>query len=66
MKIQTVIESLRQGENSTIEFKTSDVRPEIMAREMVAFANASGGAIFIGVDDDGKLTGLDNNKNYEE
>lgn len=36
---QKVTELINQGENSAIEFKTGDVRPEILAREMVAFAN---------------------------
>ena len=51
-------ELIRQGENSGIEFKRDDLRPEQLAREVVAFANFQGGRILIGVDDDGTLSGV--------
>lgn len=57
---------LQQGENSSVEFKESAVRPESVAREMVAFANSAGGVIIIGVADDGTLRGIDADKNIEE
>ena len=63
---QKIEQLLNQGENSGIEFKMPDVRPEVIAKEMVAFANASGGTILIGVADDGALMGIDTHKNYEE
>ncbi len=66
MNSLTVSELLRQGENSMVEFKTTEVIPEVVAKEMVAFANASGGNILIGVADNGTVTGLDLSKNYEE
>ena len=59
-------EILAQGENSSVEFKGTRVRPESLAKEMTAFANSSGGLIFIGVDDTGRIEGLDESKNYEE
>jgi len=40
---------LDQGENTNIEFKSANLRAEALAREIVAFANASGGVILIGV-----------------
>lgn len=52
--IDAVIQS---GEGYTIEFKRS-INSDL-AKEMVAFANSSGGRIFIGIEDDGKLTGAD-------
>ena len=39
MTPQELISILSQGENSSVEFKESAVRPEAIAREMVAFAN---------------------------
>ena len=48
--------SLAEGEGQFIEFKE---RPDkSLAREMVAFANASGGRIFIGVKDDASVSGI--------
>lgn len=49
---------IQQGENSAVEFKTADVRPESLAKEMVAFANGQGGVVLVGVADDGQVTGL--------
>lgn len=44
----------KEGEGQTIEFK---MKPSNLDREMVAFANAMGGSIFIGIDDNGNITG---------
>ena len=57
---------IAQGENSSVEFKSADVRTESFARECVAFSNMSGGTILIGIEDDGTVTGLQSNRNYEE
>jgi ATP-dependent DNA helicase RecG len=46
------------GEDSTRQFKVDVRNAESLAAEMAAFANASGGVIFIGVADDGTLPGL--------
>lgn len=46
------------GENSGVEFKRDDIRPEQLARECVAFANARGGKVLLGVEDDGRISGL--------
>ena len=59
-------EILSQGENSSVEFKESAVRPEAIAREMVAFANSTGGVILIGVADDGTVKGINERTNLEE
>jgi ATP-dependent DNA helicase RecG len=47
---------LAEGEGQRVEFKRGlgDIAPAI-----VAFANASGGAIFVGVDDTGAVAGVD-------
>ena len=46
---------LQEGEGFKIEFKES---LKNLDKEMVAFANASGGRIFLGVDDDSKVKGI--------
>lgn len=57
---------LQQGENASIEFKETLIRPESMAKEIVAFANTQGGTLIIGVDDNGQIKGVQDNENYEE
>jgi len=53
-----LIEILANGENSGVEFKRDDIRPEQLAREIVALANFQGGRIILGVEDDGTVTGI--------
>ncbi|HEX5171996.1 MAG TPA: ATP-binding protein, partial [Cyclobacteriaceae bacterium] len=47
-----------EGEGQTLEFKRKASFPEKIVREMIAFANTSGGVVLIGVDDDGSIPGL--------
>jgi len=49
---------IRNGENSKVEFKRDDVRPEQLAVEMAALLNLEGGHILLGIDDDGSISGL--------
>lgn len=58
MKKQEALEYISNGENSGVEFKRDNIRPEQLAKEIVAFLNFKGGKIFIGVEDDGKLEGI--------
>ena len=53
-----LLELIANGENSGVEFKSDGLRPEQMAKEVVALANFQGGRILIGVDDDGMITGI--------
>ena len=53
-----LLELIANGENSGVEFKSDGLRPERMAKEVVALANFQGGRILIGVDDDGMITGI--------
>lgn len=53
-----LLELIANGENSGVEFKRDDVRAEQLAKEVVALANAYGGRIFLGVDDDGTILGV--------
>lgn len=58
MTLNELQQLIQNGENSGVEFKRDDLRPEQLAREVVAFANALGGHILIGVEDDGLITGV--------
>ena len=53
-----LMELIANGENSGIEFKRDDIRPEQLGKEIVAFANLKGGRILLGVEDDGTISGL--------
>jgi len=57
---------LTQGENSGVEFKTSQAHPDSVAREMTAFANSQGGTLLIGVNDNGTIEGVYNIKIWEQ
>ncbi len=56
-----LLELIANGENSGVEFKRDDVRPEQLAREFVALANFQGGRILLGIEDDGTITGMQRN-----
>jgi ATP-dependent DNA helicase RecG len=51
-------------ENQYIEFKSEEVRAATLAEEIVAFANTEGGEIWLGIDDDGTVSGL--SRSYEQ
>ena len=53
-----LLELIANGENSGVEFKRDDLRPEQLAKEVVALANFQGGRTLLGVDDDGTITGI--------
>lgn len=46
------------GESAHLEFKRKASYPDKIVREMIAFANAGGGILLVGVGDDGELAGL--------
>ena len=58
MKRKDVIDLIAGGENSGVEFKLDNIRPEQLAKEVVALANLKGGYILIGVSDDKTITGI--------
>ena len=53
-----LLELIANGENSGVEFKSDVLRPEQLAKEIVALANFRGGRILLGVEDDGTITGV--------
>ena len=53
-----LLEIVSQPENSSVEFKRDDCHPDDLAKEMSALLNLEGGVIFLGVEDDGRVSGL--------
>lgn len=53
-----LLEIIANGENSGVEFKRDDIRPEQLAKEIIALANVQGGRILLGVEDNGHFSGL--------
>ena len=53
-----LLEIIANGENSGVEFKRDDIRPEQLAKEIVALVNFQGGRILLGVEDNGTISGL--------
>ena len=60
-----LFEIIANGESSGVEFKRDDVRPEQLAKEVVAMVNFKGGMLLLGVEDDGTISGIQR-KNLEE
>src|SRR5690606_10551183 len=57
MTLQDVKLLAARGEGLRIEFKKKATFPEKIVRELITFANTSGGDLLIGVDDDGTVSG---------
>jgi ATP-dependent DNA helicase RecG len=53
-----LLQLIANAENSGVEFKRDDLRPEQLAREIVALANLRGGSVLLGVEDDGSISGI--------
>jgi ATP-dependent DNA helicase RecG len=58
MQKKELLEIIAKGENAGVEFKRDNLRPEQLAREIVALANHQGGYLFLGVEDNGEITGI--------
>jgi ATP-dependent DNA helicase RecG len=50
---------IRGGESQFVEFKRAAVEARHLAEDLVALANADGGTVFIGVEDDGCVSGIE-------
>ncbi len=61
MNIKELQERTSTGEDSRHQFKADINNADSLAAELAAFANCDGGTIFIGVADDGIISGLSNN-----
>lgn len=53
-----LMEIIRNGESSGVEFKRDDVHPQSLAKEIASLANLEGGCILLGVEKNGTVTGL--------
>lgn len=53
-----LLELIRNGENSGVEFKRDDIDTKDFAKELVAIANLAGGRVLLGVEDDGQISGI--------
>jgi len=60
LSLQEILATIKDGENQTTEFKSSFQKEVI--ESVVAFSNSYGGKVFIGVDDNGDILGLDINE----
>ncbi|MCE2505151.1 MAG: ATP-binding protein [Nitrosopumilaceae archaeon] len=54
----SLLEIIKLGEGSHIEFKAKLDNPEPFVSSVVSFANYDGGRIFVGVDDYGEIVGV--------
>ena len=57
---------IEEGENLNIEFKQRFSEYEKIAKEIIAFANTSGGVIIFGINDNGKVYGVQSEKEVTE
>jgi predicted HTH transcriptional regulator len=62
MKRHELRELIAAGESSTLEFKRKFTTVEKIAREIIALANTTGGHLLLGVDDNGKVVGVESEK----
>ena len=53
-----LMDLVRNGESSGVEFKRDDIRPEKLAAEMAALLNLEGGHILLGVEKNRSVSGL--------
>lgn len=66
MNTINIQELIKQPESKTLEFKQdlSSLKPII--KTVIAFANTAGGVIVVGIEDDGKIVGIDDPFKMEE
>ena len=57
--MKTIDYYLNQPEGQTYDKKSGRIEPKALAVTMVAMANADGGTIAIGIEDDGTISGID-------
>jgi ATP-dependent DNA helicase RecG len=66
MDQKQLLERIAGGEDSFTEFKQEVGHADAFASELIAFANAQGGQIFVGVDDRGRIVGVSEPQRVEE
>jgi predicted HTH transcriptional regulator len=59
MELEAVLNLIKKGESSAVQFKERAPHPDSLAHEIIAFSNSKGGVILFGVNDKtGSLNGL--------
>lgn len=59
MEAELLLETIAQGESASVEFKRCGAQPEQDTFETIcAFANHMGGSVYLGVEDNGTVTGV--------
>lgn len=66
MNRKQLIRLIEDGENLNIEFKQRFSDFEKIAKEIIAFANTNGGVLIFGINDNGKIYGVDSEKEVKE
>ena len=66
MEIDEVVAILKRGEGQYAEFKTGFAEQNKAIESLCSFANAEGGIVVIGADDNGVVTGADIGRNTIE
>ena len=66
MTRKQLIKLIEEGESLTVEFKQRFSTEEKIAKEMIAFANTKGGCLIFGVEDNGKICGVESEKGEAE
>jgi predicted HTH transcriptional regulator len=66
MRAKELLEMIKQGESTTLEFKRKVSSYEKIAKEIAAFANTIGGFLLVGVDDNGYIYGVRSEKSLIE
>lgn len=59
MHLNELQKTIARGEDSRHQFKRNASNTDGLAAELAAFANSGGGWLFLGVNDDGSIAGLD-------
>ena len=66
LKMSDLQQLIAQGEGQQLEFKRSLAELETAARSVVAFANADGGIVLVGVRDAGEILGVEVGEHTKE
>ena len=64
MDLNEILNLIKGGESAHVEFKRRSTRD--IHKEIVAMANADGGHLLIGIDDDGEIAGVDAKLSMEQ
>lgn len=66
MDRKQLVKLIEDGENLNVEFKQRFSDHEKIAKEIIAFANTNGGVIIFGINDNGKIYGVESEKEITE